>query len=1037
MSNRENEASGWSPATLARTATDRGYLTIVTGSKPIGKQLFLTDGVPGKKRLADTGRYEAQTVRCQDLQALKVILQSLGPRQAIINGFVPGTEDLGSFRIIPERELRTITCTPVDQRRPRAIHLELADGPVLHVGRFKENFIHSRFLVFDRDIVEGMPEPLQTKTFAEWWTQMDTLDSQLRQCGYLKVPSASNRAVHTKSGKAVFDSLACHVFVQVPDAQADLIDDYYVNLVAHAWVMGLGFRKPVAGSETALRRYTIFDPSVAAVGRLLYDGPPSLGRGLKKLPLKTVYHEGSAADLTGFEPVSRAELKEKSGLSVTGKKGRLVLQADELRTDTVVECQTGNRLSVLDFLLGDEIHVRCQTPFRHSQSFAAFLSRYRNGVPFLHDVGPGTNYCLDAEAIFADIEQRFRGQGADALVDGQTMTLCVVLGLMDPGWVTKLKDMAKGCGINKTDFGRLHLNAEKIWSSKWSAHIEELDVLDSEPEDREVIWWKPARAAEICRLVRKNLGRKPSETLVFNQAGRPAELIRQARTKQEAAEERQASWTPRELTAITVAGKVESLIQFWARNVDGTISKISTPHEVRHRLAAEYPAGLPVLRGIVSHPIVTSEGEPVFRYGYDPVSGLFFADDGDYRQLANPASRADARQSYEWLREKLLADFPFAEPTDAAVAVSMVLTILARALLRTAPGFSISSPEYGTGKTTLAQTISAGIIGVPAATRSLPTDETEMQKVLLAERLAETEVMLFDNASSTVDHTSDAMAQFLTSPTMSGRILGASLMANVRTNATMILSGKNLRYQADLSSRMIPCRMMAPLGMTEPAGYSRPDPVQWAIERRSEVIFHGVRILNAFRLAGLPQADLVPCRFQHWSQLIRQALYWVTDLDVCTGMHEQVEADPESEGAYELLRAWRVVFGNRQLALRLIADLNDHRDAFPGTSDLFNELQSFCPKSMTQRNICMWSVDTRQLATRLKSIQDQEVGGLALRNLPDPDRSPKSSRSVKHWCVVSAEDNYAVGEPLRDLGRDNDDSDWEDDDEEWDEVEIE
>ena len=40
--------------------------------------------------------------------------------------------------------------------------------------------------------------------------------------------------------------------------------------------------------------------------------------------------------------------------------------------------------------------VRCETPFRASQSEAAFIRLLDNGLPMLHDVGTSTNYYLSA-----------------------------------------------------------------------------------------------------------------------------------------------------------------------------------------------------------------------------------------------------------------------------------------------------------------------------------------------------------------------------------------------------------------------------------------------------------------------------------------------------------------------------------------------------------------------------------------------------------------------------------------------------------------
>ena len=276
----------WRPAKIGAAPTDQGYITVVTSDQPIGKHVTIKDGIAKKHRRSDSGQFIAKTVRCENLVGLGKILRSLKSTQAIVNGFVPGTENLDQFRIVTEAALREITDTPTDKPRPKAIHIRETDREVLYVGRFKECFVQSRFMIFDRDVVEGMPEHLRTDKFDEWWAQLGILDSQLRHCEFLMIPSASNRAILKSSGKPAISDLACHTYVQVSDEDADSIGDYYVKMVALAWAKDFGFIKSyeTTNGQTSIRRYVIFDQSPAGVGRLIYEGSPTVGDGLKVAP---------------------------------------------------------------------------------------------------------------------------------------------------------------------------------------------------------------------------------------------------------------------------------------------------------------------------------------------------------------------------------------------------------------------------------------------------------------------------------------------------------------------------------------------------------------------------------------------------------------------------------------------------------------------------------------------------------------------------------------------------------------------------------
>ena len=75
-----------------------------------------------------------------------------------------------------------------------------------------------------------------------------------------------------------------------------------------------------------------------------------------------------------------------------------------------------------------------------------------------------------------------------------------------------------------------------------------------------------------------------------------------------------------------------------------------------------------------------------------------------------------------------------------------------------------------------------------------------MQKVILSELMSGTEVILLDNADANREHQSDVLAQILTSSFFEARKLGTNDMSKVATNITLIATGKNLRFRADLRS---------------------------------------------------------------------------------------------------------------------------------------------------------------------------------------------------------------------------------------------
>ncbi len=276
-------ASDWRPAELPKPAKDRKYVTLVSSDQPIGKKFF--ESVDGfqKERLRESGRYRARTIRCKNLSRLEKRLRRLKKHQAIINGFVPGTENGKPFYIETEKNLREITGTPPDKPRPLAIYASIENVETLIVGRFKDVFANSCFVFFDFDDSSQMPAELRWRSPKEAWAKLTKLDPEFRECGHMIVPSSSGRVLTEEDGKQPFSSASLHVYVQIANEDADLIQDYYVRLFASAVANDYAFHKTFRrkGGEEFQRLCTIFDRSVGTTGRLIYAGPHTVESPLR------------------------------------------------------------------------------------------------------------------------------------------------------------------------------------------------------------------------------------------------------------------------------------------------------------------------------------------------------------------------------------------------------------------------------------------------------------------------------------------------------------------------------------------------------------------------------------------------------------------------------------------------------------------------------------------------------------------------------------------------------------------------------------
>ena len=153
------------------------------------------------------------------------------------------------------------------------------------------------------------------------------------------------------------------------------------------------------------------------------------------LPMAATVHRRSviALDTSAMVLPDRKtirDLSEKAGVTykVDEAQGRLRITADDLTLNTEIATEDGIQ-SVLELLdSGWSGKLRCQTPFRESHSFAAFMSVNQDGVPFVYDVGTGITHWLNgaeqtklilarASAMVDQVVPAVKDDGAAALED--------------------------------------------------------------------------------------------------------------------------------------------------------------------------------------------------------------------------------------------------------------------------------------------------------------------------------------------------------------------------------------------------------------------------------------------------------------------------------------------------------------------------------------------------------------------------------------------------------------------------------------------
>ncbi len=190
---------------------------------------------------------------------------------------------------------------------------------------------------------------------------------------------------------------------------------------------------------------TIVDPSVFTSGRLVFDGQPTVSAEFTVLPLNAVVHQGehealdtAAATLPDVKTIK--EISRKAGVEMNVRMGSngLKVTTNDLTLATEIETKENGIVTVRELIKrGATEKIRCQTPFRASESWAAFYSVNPDGIPFVYDNGTSTTHWLQksefdeakmipAEMVIEQVMPKIKEDAAAVLEDEPINALATI-----------------------------------------------------------------------------------------------------------------------------------------------------------------------------------------------------------------------------------------------------------------------------------------------------------------------------------------------------------------------------------------------------------------------------------------------------------------------------------------------------------------------------------------------------------------------------------------------------------------------------------
>ena len=387
------------------------------------------DGSINKAR-AKSSRYTARTVAVDGVAALAGVIRGVGSRaDQMISLSLFDDSPADEWQVWACWDLaEALGCDKGDRAALAGFHLI---GETWVAARIKESMRLGSFLLFDRDMSEGMPKALADLEVDDWRAAAALLFPGADTCGCVLLPSTSNRIVVDGVGGR---SRACHMIVEVDDPE--LIEGAWDQATHRSLITSfapapwddevpLAFAKPVYerknGTGKLLRHswWTIFDRSTWSVGREVFDGAPSTTcPGVTILPPEVEHRDGPPLALAAVDDLTRAEKVkvEEAVRAITGVRPaislertpgrdgkmrvcRLSITVPDLELGLDVEQEDGSWTTVRAIMATGATHVRLQTPFRESVSMAAFYGVHADGTPFIFDMGTSEKHVLARLAL--------------------------------------------------------------------------------------------------------------------------------------------------------------------------------------------------------------------------------------------------------------------------------------------------------------------------------------------------------------------------------------------------------------------------------------------------------------------------------------------------------------------------------------------------------------------------------------------------------------------------------------------------------------
>ncbi|MEV6420614.1 hypothetical protein [Streptomyces sp. NPDC051662] len=344
---------------------------------------------------------------------------------------------------------------------------------------------------------------------------------------------------------------------------------------------------------------------------------------------------------------------------------------------------------------------------------------------------------------------------------------------------------------------------------------------------------------------------------------------------------------------------------------------------------------LPPLRGIVTSPVIRADGTLLQAPGYDTATGLYLQPRVPLRRLQPQVSADSLARAREIVLDEMLADFPWAQPSDRAHFLGALLTpILRPYFYGPTPMFIISATAPGSGKSLLKDILKYGY-GISET--AWPENDTELRKSITTQLYTTGQpVVVLDNLPNGHIVKSPVLSSLLTAEHWGDRVLGSTASVTMLNDKLWILTGNGLRTGGDNARRTMWVRLDPNVPDPDQRdGFRVGDLRPWLRSNASTVVAALVTMVRAWLAAGAQTVRTRKGDYSEWATMLAGLLAflgvpgWMADRD------DAIQQDDELLEWISFLTAWRTNLGDQAVTTgAVLGSVADSVPRNPKTGEL-------------------------------------------------------------------------------------------------------